>query len=113
LATAGTAEKCRACEKLGAERGINYREEDFVAVAKALTGGKGVDVILDIVGGDYVARNMDALAPRGRLVQIAVRAGSRAEVPVGTLMRKRLVFTGSTLRPRGVAEKGEIAAALR
>ncbi len=113
LATAGSADRCRACEKLGAERGIDRNLEDFVAVTRDLTGGKGVDVILDMVGGDYLPRNIAALAEGGRLVQIAYLRGARAELDLDALMRKRLTVTGSTLRPRSVAEKGAIAAALR
>ena len=112
FATARTAEKCRVCEELGAERGINYSAEDFVEIVASLTGGKGVDVILDIVGGDYVARNIKALAVEGRLVQVAVRDGARVEVPLHVVMQKRLTITGSTLRPRSVAQKGAIAAAI-
>ena len=111
--TARTAEKCKACEAIGAERAINYRVEDFVAVVQSLTGGRGVDLIIDIVGGEYLARNFKALAVEGRLVQVAVRAGAKVEVPLYVLMQKRLTLTGSTLRPRPVAEKGAIAAALR
>ena len=113
LTTARTAEKCAFCEELGAERAINYRDEDFVAVAKELTGGRGVELILDMVGGEYLARNIRALAVEGRLVQIAVQAGAEATIPLGLLMVKRLVLTGSTLRPRTVAQKGAIAEALR
>jgi len=112
-ATAGTPEKCAACERLGAARAINYREEDFVAVVREATAGRGVDVILDMVGGDYVSRNLEALAVEGRLVQIAFLRGARAEVNLLPLMQKRITFTGSTLRARSVAEKGNIAAALR
>lgn len=112
LATAGSAAKCAACERLGAERGINYADEDFVAVAKALTDGRGVDVILDMVGGEYVAKNLDALAVEGRLVQIAFLKGSVASVDLLALMRRRLTLTGSTLRARPPAEKGAIARAL-
>jgi putative PIG3 family NAD(P)H quinone oxidoreductase len=111
-ATAGTPEKCAACERLGAARGINYRTEDFVEVIRALTGGAGVNVILDMVGGDYVARNLDALAVEGRLVQIAFLRGPRTEVNLTPLMQKRLTFTGSTLRPRTPEQKGAIARAL-
>jgi putative PIG3 family NAD(P)H quinone oxidoreductase len=111
--TAGSAEKCRACEALGAERAINYREEDFVKAAKELTGGKGVDLIIDIVAGDYIARNLDALAVEGRLVQVGVQKGQKAEIPVRHIMLKRLTWTGSTLRARPIHEKGEIAKALR
>src|SRR6185312_5357324 len=112
FATAGSAEKCAACEKLGADRGINYKSEDFVAVVKDLTGGKGVDVVLDMVGGDYFPRNMDALAMDGRLVSIAVLNGVKTTINILTMMQKRLTLTGSTLRVRPVAEKGAIAAAL-
>ena len=113
FATAGTAEKCAACAELGAERAIDYRNEDFVAVVKELTGGEGVDVILDMVGGDYIQRNLAALAPEGRLVQIAYLKGSKVEVDFMPLMRKRLTLTGSTLRPRPVEAKAAIAEALR
>lgn len=113
LATAGSAEKCRACEELGAERAINYRDEDFVEVVNEVTGGHGADLILDMVGGDYVVRNLNALATEGRLVQIAVQHGTKAEIPVHLIMAKRLTFTGSTLRPRPVADKAAIAGALR
>ena len=113
FATARTAEKCAFCQELGAERAINYAEEDFVAVARELTEKRGVDLILDMVGGDYLARNIRALAVEGRLVQIAVQKGAEATIPLGLLMVKRLVLTGSTLRPRTVAQKGAIADALR
>jgi NADPH2:quinone reductase len=113
IATAGTAEKCAACERLGAVRAVNYRDEDFVAAVKDVTGGAGVDVVLDMVGGDYIARNLEALAVDGRLVQIAFLKSSRAEIDLSNLMRRRLTITGSTLRPRSVAEKGAIAEALR
>lgn len=112
FATAGSADKCRACEALGAERGINYREEDFVQIVKAGTEGKGADVILDMVGGDYVGRNLAAAAMHGRIVNIAFLKGSRVEVDLLPIMLKRLTLTGSTLRPRSVAEKAEIARAL-
>ena len=112
FATARTKEKCAFCEELGAERGIVYAEEDFVAVVRELTEKRGVDLILDMVGGDYLARNVRALAVEGRLVQIAVREGAEATIPLGLLMVKRLVLTGSTLRPRTVAQKGAIADAL-
>jgi len=112
FATAGSAEKCAACEQLGAERGINYRKEDFVEVVKQLTGGKGADVILDMVGGDYFARNIDSLATEGRLVYIAFLRGGKVEFNIEPVMRKRLTVTGSTLRPRLVAEKGAIARAV-
>jgi putative PIG3 family NAD(P)H quinone oxidoreductase len=113
FATAGSPEKCAACEKLGADRCINYRSEDFVAVVKELTAGKGVDVVLDMVGGDYFPRNMDALALDGRLVSIAVLNGVKTTINILTMMQKRLTLTGSTLRTRPIAEKGAIAAALR
>jgi NADPH:quinone reductase len=113
FATAGSADKCAACERLGAERAINYRAEDFVAVVNGLTEGRGVDVVLDMVGGDYVSRNMAALATDGRLVQIAMLGGSRTTISLVPLLRNRLTFTGSTLRPRTVQEKGRIARALR
>ena len=113
FATAGTAAKCAACERLGAHRAINYREEDFVAVVADETSGRGVDLILDMVGGDYVGRNLEALAMNGRLVQIAFLQGAVVNVNLAPLMRKRLLFTGSTLRPRTVEEKGAIAGALR
>ena len=112
FATARTAEKCAFCEEIGAERAINYKDEDFVAVVRELTGKRGVELILDMVGGDYLARNIRALAVEGRLVQIAVQRGAEATIPLGLLMVKRLILTGSTLRPRTVAQKGAIAAAL-
>ena len=111
--TAGSAEKCVECERLGAERAINYRETDFVAAIKEATGGKGVDVVLDMIGGDYVPRNMDALAMDGRMVSIAVMGGVKAQINILTMMQRRLTLTGSTLRTRPVAEKGAIAAALK
>ena len=112
FATAGSAEKCAACAKLGAHA-INYKSEDFVAVVKAATGGRGVDVILDMVGGDYVPRELKALAEDGRLVFINTMAGRQSTVDFGALMQRRLTITGSTLRPRSVAFKGAIAHALR
>jgi len=112
FATAGSAEKCRACEDLGAERAINYRDEDFAAVMKEVTDG-GVDVILDMVGGDYIQRNIKALAPDGRLCFIAFLGGAAAEVNFLPVMLKRLTITGSTLRARDIAFKGAIAEALR
>ena len=111
--TAGSPEKCRACEELGATRAIDYRNEDFVAVLKELTGKKGVDVILDMVGGDYVARNLEVLAADGRHVSIAFLRGAKVTLNLMPLMLKRQTLTGSTLRARPVAEKGRIAAALR
>jgi NADPH2:quinone reductase len=112
FATAGSADKCRACEALGASRAINYRTEDFVEIVKAQTDGKGANVILDMVGGDYVGRNLAVAAMHGRIVQISFLKGSRVEVDLLPVMVKRLTFTGSTLRPRSVAEKAEIARAL-
>jgi NADPH:quinone reductase len=111
-ATAGTPEKCAACERLGATRAINYRTEDFLEVVRAATAGAGADLVLDMVGGDYVSRNLEALAVEGRLVQIAFLRGGRVEVNLAPLMQKRLTFTGSTLRPRTPQEKGAIARAL-
>ncbi len=113
FATAGSAEKCQACENLGAERAINYREEDFVEAVKQATDGKGVDLILDMVGGDYVARNIEALAPDGRLVYIAFLGGSKVEVNLLPMMLKRLTITGATLRPRPVECKAAIARNLK
>lgn len=110
FATAGSAEKCRACEGLGAERAMNYREEDFVAV---LTAEGGADVILDMVGGDYIRRNLAALAEDGRLVQIAFLGGPKAEINFAPLMTRRLTLTGSTLRPQSDLAKARIADALR
>ncbi len=112
FATAGTPEKCAACEKLGAERAIHYRSEDFVEVVRSLTQGRGVDVILDMVGGDYVPRELKTLADDGRLVLIAFLGGAKATVDLNEIMRRRLVVTGSTLRPRPVAVKAAIAQAL-
>jgi NADPH:quinone reductase len=109
FATAGSAEKCRACEALGAERAINYRDEDFAGVIKGLTGGRGVDVVLDMVGGEYFARNVEVLAVEGRLVEIATQHGAKAEIVIPTIMHRRLTITGSTLRPRSVAQKAAIA----
>jgi NADPH2:quinone reductase len=109
LATAGSDEKCAACRELGADHAINYRTEDFVAAAKTATGGRGVNLILDMVGGDYINRNYDAAAESGRIVQIAFLNGPKAEVNFSRLMLKRLTHTGSTLRPRTIAEKAGIA----
>jgi NADPH2:quinone reductase len=113
IATAGSSEKCAACLALGADHAINYREQDFVAEALRLTDGRGVDVILDMVAGDYVAREVTALAEDGRLVIIAVQGGVKANFDAGLVLRRRLVITGSTLRPRPLAFKAAIAAALR
>jgi len=109
FATVGSDEKRVAAESLGAELAINYQRADFVAVVMQRTGGRGVDVILDMVGGPYVARNMQALAIGGRLVQISFLQGSRVELDLHPIMAKRLTFTGSTLRPRSVEEKGALA----
>jgi NADPH:quinone reductase len=108
LATAGSDAKCAACERLGA-RAINYRTAEFVQVTREFTGDKGVDVILDIVGGEYLQKNIECLAMHGRLIQIGLLGGSRAEINLRPLMQKRLTLTGSTLRTRSVAEKGAIA----
>lgn len=113
FATAGSPEKCAACEKLGAKRAINYRTEDFVQVVKDLTGGKGVDVILDMVGADYIERNIKSLATEGRLVHIGFQKGSKAEINFMPVMLKRLTITGSTLRIQSVESKGRIARALK
>jgi NADPH2:quinone reductase len=112
FATAGSPEKCRACEALGAEAAINYRTQDFVAAVQQATNGHGADVILDMVGGDYIARNIKLAALNGRIVNIAFLNGSKAEVDFLPVMLKRLTLTGSTLRVRPVAEKARIAAAL-
>jgi len=113
FATAGSPEKCVACEALGAERAINYRTEDFAALARELTQGRGVDVVLDMVAGDYLARELECLAEDGRLVIIAVQGGARAQIDAGLVLRRRLTVTGSTLRPRPVEFKAAIAANLR
>jgi NADPH2:quinone reductase len=113
FATAGSDEKCAACVKLGAEKAFNYRTQDFLAEVKAATGGKGVNVILDMVGGDYVPKELKCLADDGRLVFIAFLRGPKTELDINELMRRRLTMTGSTLRPRPVAFKGAIAKNLR
>ncbi|HEV2984694.1 MAG TPA: NAD(P)H-quinone oxidoreductase [Vicinamibacterales bacterium] len=112
FATAGSPEKCLACERLGAERCINYRDGDFVAVVREQTAGRGVDVVLDMVGGAYFARNIETLATEGRLVEIATLEGAKAELNIQTIMHRRLTVTGSTLRARPIADKGVIAAAV-
>lgn len=112
IATAGSAEKCAACLRLGAERAVNYKSEDFVAAVKEATGGKGVDVTLDMVGGDYLEKNVVAAAEDGRIVVIATLNGPQSTFTLARLMMKRLTLTGSTLRPRPRAFKGGIAAAL-
>jgi len=113
FATAGSDEKAKACEALGAERGINYRTEDFAEVARQVTDGKGVDVVLDMVAGSYVPREIDCLADDGRLVIIALLGGAKATVDLGQVLRRRLTITGSTLRPRSIDFKAAIAAKLR
>ncbi|MFN6407456.1 MAG: NAD(P)H-quinone oxidoreductase [Limnohabitans sp.] len=113
IATAGSDDKCQACLALGADHAINYKTTDFVAEAKRLTGGAGVDVILDMVAGDYVAREVEALAEDGRLVIIAVQGGLQSGFNAGMVLRRRLTLTGSTLRPRPVAFKAAIAQSLR
>jgi NADPH:quinone reductase len=112
ITTAGSAEKCEACRKLGADVAVNYRDEDFVAATKSATDGKGADVILDMVGGDYIERNYEAAAVEGRIVQIAFQGSSRATVNFLRIMLKRLTHTGSTLRARAVADKAAIAKAI-
>ena len=113
FATAGSDDKARACERLGAMRGINYRTQDFVEVMRAETGGNGVDVTLDMVAGSYVARNLEIAALEGRIVMISLIGGARAEVNLGTILTKRLTLTGSTLRSRTVAQKAEVADAVK
>ncbi len=113
FATAGSDEKCAACVRLGAERAINYKTQDFLAEVKSATANKGVDVILDMVGGDYVPKELKCLADDGRLVFIAFLRGPKTELDINELMRRRLTVTGSTLRPRPVEFKGAIAASLR
>jgi NADPH:quinone reductase len=112
FATAGTDQKCGACERLGAERAINYKTDDFAAVLLPLTAGAGIDVILDMVGTPYFSRNVDLLALDGRLLQIAVLHGAKAELNLVRLLRQRITITGSTLRSRTVEEKGAIAKAV-
>ncbi len=112
IVTAGSAEKCEACTKLGADLAINYKTEDFVALTKSATGDKGADVILDMVGGDYIARNFEAAAVEGRIVQIAFQGNAKATVNYMRLMLKRLHHTGSTLRSRSNADKAAIARAV-
>jgi NADPH2:quinone reductase len=113
FATAGSEEKARACERIGAVRGIDYKTEDFVEVVRSATDGKGVDVILDIVAGSYVSRNLEAAAVEGRIVVIALLGGARAEIKVNLILTKRLTLTGSTLRVRSIAQKAEVAEAVR
>ncbi|HET9642207.1 MAG TPA: NAD(P)H-quinone oxidoreductase [Burkholderiaceae bacterium] len=113
IVTAGDDDKCQACLRLGADHAINYRTQDFSAEANTLTGGRGVDVVLDMVAGSYVAREVACLAEDGRIVIIAIQGGTKSEFDAGLVLRKRLVITGSTLRPRPVAFKAAVAAALR
>jgi putative PIG3 family NAD(P)H quinone oxidoreductase len=113
FATAGSPEKCAVCVELGAERAIDYRQEDFTAIIKEMTQGRGVDVILDMVGGPYVEKNLRALAIEGRLVQIAFLQGSKVTLDLAHVMMRRQTITGSTLRPRPVADKAAIANRLR
>lgn len=113
IVTAGDDDKCRACLSLGADHAINYRTQDFAEEARRLTGGRGVDVVLDMVAGGYVAREIDCLAEDGRIVVIAVQGGVKAEIDAGLVLRRRLTITGSTLRPRPVAFKAAIARSLR
>ena len=113
IVTAGTDDKVAACLALGADVGINYKTHDFVAEVKAATGGHGANVVLDMVAGDYLAREMQCTAEDGRIVIIAVQGGVKCEVNAGEVLRRRLTITGSTLRPRPIAFKGAIAAALR
>jgi putative PIG3 family NAD(P)H quinone oxidoreductase len=112
ITTAGSPEKCAACIRLGADVAVNYRNEDFVAATKAATGERGADVVLDMIGGEYVDRNYDAAAVEGRIVQIAFQASPRASVDFRRLMFKRLIHTGSTLRARSIADKAAIARAI-
>lgn len=111
--TVGNSEKAAFCEKLGAAKAINYREQDFVDEIKSLTDGAGVDVVLDMIGGDYLPRNIRVLRPGGRILQIALMGGAKGELDLGRVMTRRLTVTGSTLRPRSVDTKGAIADALR
>jgi NADPH:quinone reductase len=111
--TAGSDEKCAACEKLGAEKAINYNKEDFVEIVKKLTDGRGVNVILDMVGGDYIPRELNALAEEGRIVLIAFQRGMQANIDLGLIMRRRLTVTGSTLRARDEDFKTLVANAVK
>ncbi|MES2461383.1 MAG: NAD(P)H-quinone oxidoreductase [Armatimonadota bacterium] len=113
IATAGTDEKCAACISLGAKHAINYRTADFAEAVPRLTDGRGVDVILDMVGGSYTAKNLDCLAPGGRLVQIATLEGAKVDIDLRKIMQKRLTVTGSTMRPRTIEDKAIIARELR
>jgi len=111
--TAGTDEKCATCRELGADHAFNYKTQDFAEEVNRITDGRGVDVILDMVGGDYAEKNVNSLAKRGRLVQIAVQKGAQARVNLAKIMQKRLILTGSTLRPRSIEEKAAIAQELK
>jgi NADPH:quinone reductase len=113
IATAGSDDKCAACVALGADAAVNYRSQDFVEEARRLTGGRGVDVVLDMVAGDYIGRELQCLADDGRLALIAVQGGTKSEIDAGLVLRKRLTISGSTLRPRSIAYKTELARALR
>ena len=113
IATAGSSEKCDACRSLGAQVAIDYKQSDFVAEVRGATAGRGVDVVLDIIGGEYLPRNLECLRMDGRLIQIGLIGGSRASLDLRGVLQKRLTITGSTLRPRSAAEKGAIARALK
>ena len=113
ITTAGSDEKCQACLDLGADAAINYRTQDFVSESRRLTDGRGPDVILDMVGGDYIARNLEAVAVDGRIAQIAFLGGAKAEVDFTPLLMKRVTLTGSTLRARPIEMKAKLAKALR
>jgi NADPH:quinone reductase len=113
LATAGSDEKCQACRDYGADVAINYRTEDFVKIGKEFTKGRGVDAIFDMVGGDYIPRELDLLAQEGRLCFVALMRGTRVEADFGLIQRKHLTVTGSTLRSRTIAQKAAIVAALK
>jgi NADPH:quinone reductase len=112
IVTAGTDEKCRECLALGAKHAINYKQRDFVAEVKAVTNGAGANVVLDMVGGPYLARNLDVLASEGRITIIATQGGKSAELDMGKLMQKRAKLMGSTMRSRTPAQKGQVAQAL-
>src|SRR5437588_249472 len=113
LVTAGSERKCAACRELGADEAFNYREVDFVEATRRATGGRGADVILDMVGGDYPGRDLAAASVEGRIAVIATQGGARAQIDLGLLLGKRLTITGSTLRPQPVENKGRLAATLR
>jgi NADPH2:quinone reductase len=113
IVTAGSDDKCAACVAIGADHAINYRTQDFASETKRLTGGRGAHVVLDMVAGEYVAREIECLADDGRLALIAVQGGTQCHIDAGLVLRKRLTITGSTLRPRSIAYKTELAQALR